>query len=125
MKTDPDANRADFFNYGFSEETWRVYASEVQAAWQRTPSVQLNTHNTAMKRNRTLNFFLPHNYGGFGDPLPDLKHLNLFTEEIDVPQIKPRTVNQNHEFYVKVAKEESSLALTREETETICFPPTF
>ena len=79
-----------------------------------------------MKRNRSLNFFLPHNYGGFGDPLPDLKHLNLFTEEIDIPQIKPRTVNQNHEFYVKVPSgEESSAALTRDETEPICFPPTF
>ena len=28
-KTDPAANKSDYFNYGFSEETWRVYASEV------------------------------------------------------------------------------------------------
>jgi len=42
------------------------------------------------KRNKQLNFYLPHSYGGFGDAT-DLQHLNLYSEEIDLPCLKPRT----------------------------------
>jgi hypothetical protein len=42
----------------------------------------------------TLNFSLAHNYGGFGDPT-DLDHVNIFTDEVDLPLIKPYTVQQN------------------------------
>jgi len=38
-----------------------------------------------------LNFDLPHTYGGFGHPV-DLEHVNLFTEEEELPLIKPHTV---------------------------------
>jgi len=38
-----------------------------------------------MKRNKNLNFSLPHNYGGFASPLPDHNNVNLYTEEVDLP----------------------------------------
>jgi hypothetical protein len=46
--------------------------------------------------HETLNFSLPHNYGGFGDP-DDFEHVNLFSDEVDLPLIKPYTVQQNQQ----------------------------
>lgn len=51
-----------------------------------------------------------------------MNHLNLYTDDVDLPQIKPRTVHQNHEFYTEVPKDIKP-QLSIEESREICFPP--
>jgi len=62
----------------------------------RDASRNLNVVKRKELNHETLNFSLPHNYGGFGDPI-DLEHVNLFTDEVDLPLIKPFTVQQNQQ----------------------------
>jgi hypothetical protein len=57
--------------------------------------------------------------GGFADPHVDLGHVNIFTEDMDLPQIKPRTIQQKNEFYVSVPNEKP--ALTKEDAQNLVF----
>jgi hypothetical protein len=43
-------------------------------------------------RHPVIDFYLPHEYGGLGDPL-DLRYqqLNIFPDTSDLPIIKPKT----------------------------------
>ena len=34
--------------------------------------------------------------------IPSCEHLNLYYDNVDLPQIKPRTVNNRNEFYVAI-----------------------
>lgn len=36
--------------------------------------------------------------------VPDFSHLNLYTEEIDLPQIKPKSLNNKNEFFNEIPK---------------------
>jgi hypothetical protein len=71
----------------------------------QTLPIELNTANSQQRRNTHVNFYLPHNFGGFADPLPDLAHVNIYTDDVDLPQMKPKTAQQTHslqqvhEFY--------------------------
>jgi hypothetical protein len=62
--------------------------------------------------NQFLNFCLPHEFGGLGDPIdPKYQQLNLFAEWKDLPVIKPRTtVNNKNEFNVEIEKREGFVA---------------
>lgn len=53
-----------------------------------------------------LDFYLPHEYGGMGDPIEvRYSQLNTFPDTKDVPVIKPRTtVASKNEFNVKIEK---------------------
>jgi hypothetical protein len=90
-----------YFNYGFNEQTWMVHCANVRFAHENAPHIEVNRETS--KKNKYLNFFLPHNYGGFADPT-NMEHMNLYTDEIDLPQIKPRTIQQKNEFYIPVLK---------------------
>lgn len=83
-----------YFNYGFNESTWQAHVESVLNA--RDTSKTLSVGKRKELAHETLNFMLPHNYGGFGDPT-DLGHVNLFTDEVDLPLIKPFTVQQNQQ----------------------------
>lgn len=109
-------NRADmdkYFNYGFNEETWKIHAADVLTAHAFLPGpIEVNQNNATYKRNKSLNFYLPHNLGGFADPTSnDLAHVNTYSEEVDLPQIKPKTVQQKNEFYAVVPNSQSPLSL--------------
>ena len=49
-------------------------------------------------------------------------HVNLYTDDVDLPQIKPRTVNNRNEFYIEIpgdmlseiTKEEARRAIGRQ-----------
>ena len=54
-----------YFNYGFTEETWRYHCREMQVrallAQQLSQRADLQNHNRDQyKRNSQLNFVLPH-----------------------------------------------------------------
>ena len=34
--------------------------------------------------------------------IPSFEHVNLYFDNVDLPQIKPRTVNNRNEFYVAI-----------------------
>ena len=34
--------------------------------------------------------------------IPSFDHVNLYTDNVDLPQIKPRTINNRNEFYVAI-----------------------
>ena len=88
-----------------------------------------------------MNFTLPHQFGGFNDPMrpqtvtiqstveeteantepgqspkitkkiiteeidiPGFENCNLFKEDIDLPQIRPRTLVNRNEFYIEIPK---------------------
>ena len=36
--------------------------------------------------------------------IPSMDHVNLYTDDIDLPQIKPRTLINRNEFYIKIEK---------------------
>lgn len=71
-----DTNRQDlekYFNYGFTEETWRHHAHDVlsraQLAEHLASSAEFQSAlSNQLKKNNLLNFYLPHQFGGFGDP---------------------------------------------------------
>ncbi len=113
------ANIGDYFNYGFDEKTWDKYRQQVM---DRADEVEQVKNSDAMKKifnekrvtanHLFLNFFLPHEFGGLGDPI-DTKYsqLNLFPEWMDLPVIKPRTtVNNKNEFNVVIPKKEGFVA---------------
>lgn len=83
------ADRDKYFNYGFNESTWLAHVESVMNA-RETTKIPVVTKRKDIQHS-TLNFGLPHNYGGFGDPT-DLDHVNIFTDEVDLPLIKPYTV---------------------------------
>ena len=37
--------------------------------------------------------------------IPGLSHVNLYNDNVDLPQIKPSTVHNRNEFYVKIPEE--------------------
>lgn len=50
---------------------------------EKQPDIQQNKPD---RRNKHLNFYLPHEFGGFADPTTvQLQHLNLFSEDVDIP----------------------------------------
>ena len=62
-----------YFNYGFNEETWRYHSKEVlhraalmQKLMQRNDLQKYQTE--IYRKNKRINFVLPHQFGGFGDP---------------------------------------------------------
>lgn len=69
---------SEYFNYGFNEDTWKRYRTMVLA---RSDEVQKMKEEAATKKkannknlfHHVLNFNLPHEFGGFGDPL-ELKY---------------------------------------------------
>jgi hypothetical protein len=76
-----------YFNYGFTEETWCYYAREVlnKAHLSTILSKRSDLQNTQlnhMKKNSQLNFVLPHQMGGFGDPDPPQTYSVTVTEEV-------------------------------------------
>ena len=93
-KSNGGADRDKYFNYGFTESTWQAHVESVLNA--RDVSKTLSVVKRKEFSHDTLNFSLPHNFGGFGDPT-DLEHVNLFTEEVDLPLIKPHTLQQNQQ----------------------------
>ena len=36
--------------------------------------------------------------------IPGFDHVNLYKDNVDLPQIKPRTVNNRNEFYIAIPK---------------------
>lgn len=98
-------NNDQYFNYGFTETTWRVHQEDVKKMHMCGPP-ELPKTNKAERYNKNLDFLMPHEYGGFADPcMPHLQHLNIFTDEVDLPQLKPRTIQNAHEFYIEIPKE--------------------
>lgn len=48
--------------------------------------------------------------------IPSMDHVNLYTDEIDLPQIRPRTLLNRNEFYITIPKHASFMdGITREE----------
>lgn len=58
-----------------------------------------------------LDFFLPHEFGGLGEPIDNkYKQLNLFNETMDIPAIKPRTLpSSKNEFNVIINREAAGI----------------
>ncbi len=54
----------------------------------------------------SLNFCLPHEFGGLGDPVDKCyEYMNTFPDTMDLPVIKPRTTLQNkNEFNIVINK---------------------
>lgn len=68
--------------------------------------------NRQLTSHPFLNFCLPHEFGGLGDPV-DTKYsqLNLFQDWKDLPVIKPRTtINNRSEFNVEIDRREGFTA---------------
>ena len=74
---------------------------------------KLNLNETHKKRleniklrHTALDFYTPHEFGGLGEPIEEkYKYMNTFSENIDIPVIKPRTtVNNKNEFNVAIEK---------------------
>ena len=66
-------NIEKYFNYGFTEETWKLHAQDVLSRSAAAEALAQNPElqkKDPYKKNPYLNFFLPHQFGGFGDPLP-------------------------------------------------------
>jgi hypothetical protein len=57
------------------------------------------------KKHETLNFYLPHELGGCGQPIQKELYglFNIFTPDMDVATIKPRWTTK-HEFKVDLPK---------------------
>lgn len=51
-----------------------------------------------------MDFYLPHEYGGLGDPIDQkYQQTNIFAENRDLPVIKPRTtINNKNEFNINI-----------------------
>lgn len=58
------------------------------------------------KYNKTINFYLPHEFGGCGEPQQELyKYFNTFKPEMDLAKIVPRWTTK-HDFMVELPKNE-------------------
>lgn len=77
-----------YFNYGFNEETWRYHAREMQerAALVTQLAARSDLQNSKKdplkKKNKQLNFVLPHQFGGFADP----DAARTYTVHVPIPQ---------------------------------------
>ena len=80
-----------YFNYGFNEETWRHHARDAQLLAKTLPHLKdigassIRAQTNAYKKNEFLNFLLPHQFGGFGDPTQP-RTINV-TTSVEVPKI--------------------------------------
>ena len=64
----------DYFNYGFNEETWRVYSEKVKEFYSKNPIEKKVTNNSLL-----IDKNLPLEIGGFGDPMGEsLKSMEVF-----------------------------------------------
>jgi hypothetical protein len=83
-----------YFFIGFTEESFKVYADKVKnfadthmqiiMADEKFEKDVLEDNN--LKDHKTLNFYLPHEFGGCGEPfLKDLYGLfNIYTPDMDL-----------------------------------------
>lgn len=78
----PREDITDYFNYGFTEETWRIYAEKVKNLHE-----QVQPCPKPDKSQRVLGYTPPIDIGGFGEP--------YFPEAKDTPFMK--VVNRNKE----------------------------
>lgn len=70
----PNQDITDYFNYGFNEETWKLYALQVQKVFQKE-DIKKQTQG----KNMLINTELPVEAGGFGQPLnKDLRKFECF-----------------------------------------------
>ena len=47
--------------------------------------------------------------------IPNFDHLNLYKENVDLPQIKPRTINNRNEFYISIPRPENPQEISKED----------
>ena len=78
-----------YFNYGFTEETWKYHVQDVLSRQEYNPQRlnKIQEINFAQKNHPQLKCLLPAEYGGLNDPEdPEWTHrLRLFTEDDDLP----------------------------------------
>ena len=82
---EPDADISDYFNYGFDEETFKIYQNKVRDHFTQ---VDMQAINAEIKQSDydlnhdKINFILPHECGGVGRAR---NQENFYIEEDDVP----------------------------------------
>jgi hypothetical protein len=93
---------------GFDENTWKCYQEQVIKRAEELEKLKNSDFfkrrldDKQLKTHPSLNFVLPHEFGGLGDPI-DAKYqqINTFPASMDLPVIKPRTTMANkNEFNV-------------------------
>ena len=47
--------------------------------------------------------------------IPNFDHVNLYKDNVDLPQIKPRTINNRNEFYIAIPRPEHPIEISKEE----------
>lgn len=69
------SNLSDYFNYGFDENTWKYYQQIVMKRadqlekLKETDEIKRRFKERNINNHPYLNFCLPHDFGGLGDPL--------------------------------------------------------
>ena len=95
--TGPREKKDDYFNYGFDEESFKIYQQKVNKYAMEDGNLnKLKNDNTfeervlideRAKQHQKLNFYLPHEMGGVGEPYY-MKHIyglfNIFTPDMDL-----------------------------------------
>ena len=74
-----DKDITDYFNYGFNEETWRIYVEKIKKYYSEIPVTKsIKNNNLLIDKN------LPLEMGGFGDPINEqIKSHELFDSFIN------------------------------------------
>lgn len=105
----------DYFNYGFTEESYKVYAKKVIKIAE--DNMQELVDNEGFEReilddenrkyNKTVNFYLPHEFGGCGQPVQQelYEFFNIYTPQMDLAKIQPKWTTK-HDFMVELPKNE-------------------
>lgn len=105
-----------FFHIGFNEESFKVYQQKIRKynfehqmslrsdeQFENSPS---HNNDNYLKIHQTLNFYLPHEFGGCGAPFFEKQKydlFNIFTDEMDLAIIKPRWTVK-HDFRVELPR---------------------
>ena len=87
----------------------RKYAQENMVRLRVDPRFEQDRlKDDRQKEHKKLNFYLPHECGGFGEPFYE-KHLyekfNIYSDKMDLAIIKPKYTTKN-EFKVDLPKNE-------------------
>ncbi len=89
---------SDYFNFGFDDNSWKHYQQMVMKRFEEVEKLKESQQikDRFKDKNLTnhpyLNFCLPHEFGGLGDPLDKrYSQINIFPQTEDLPVIKPRT----------------------------------
>ena len=94
---------------GFTNITWKIYQKKILDGEKNIRKLNrdmstVQRFNNSKIRHNELDFYLPHELGGLGETIdPKYQDMNIVSELMEIPEIKPRsTIQKVEKFSVNI-----------------------